>query len=66
MLHVQTKLYNEAGFIPHPLEYFGYVQGVPQIRKGDVAGTSGNVAGGIAWSAASPHTLNGREPGNNY
>ncbi len=64
---VQTRLYNEAGFIPHPLQQFGRAGGVmPGTGRPPVAGVTGNAIGMPAFQAAGTHTINGREPGNNF
>ena len=66
---VQTKLYNEAGFIPHPLQHFGQAASGSNPAAGaprNPAGNTGNIPGGFAWQAGHPHTINGREPGSNY
>jgi hypothetical protein len=63
-VHVQTTLYNEMGYIPHPLQQFGSVGGV--MPKGATAGSTGNVPGGFAWQMGHPHTINGREPGSQF
>lgn len=61
MISVQPILYNAAGFIPHPLQQFGRPGGA-QPRP-NIAGTTGNVVGGIAWEMGHPHLINGKQPG---
>lgn len=61
MLSVQPILYNEAGFIAHPLQRFGRPGGVQPRTQ--IAGTTGNAVGGIAWDMGHPHLINGKQPG---
>lgn len=57
---VQSRLYNEAGFIPHPLQQFGQAGGVfDSYHRQPVAGVTGNAPGGVAWSAAGVHGITG-------
>ena len=64
---VQTRLYNEAGYIAHPLQQFGRPGGVVSgYARVPVAGVTGLAPGMPAFQAAGTHTINGREPGTNY
>lgn len=56
---VQSRLYNEAGFIPHPLQFFGQVGGVYGHRSVPVAGATDTAPGGVAWAAAGTHMFTG-------
>lgn len=69
---VQTRMYNEAGFIPHPLEAFGRGGGISSrdaaIIAAPKAGVTGN-APGMPASNAAPNVIyapTGRENGMNY
>ena len=64
---VQPRLYNDAGFVPHPLAGSLFPQGPTALpARVPVAGVTGNAPGMPAWNAGHPHTINGREPGTNY
>ena len=56
---VQSRLYNEAGFVPHPLSLFGRPGGALSYDRTPVAGTTGNIIGGTAWLAAGTHGVTG-------
>jgi hypothetical protein len=53
---VQTTSYNEAGFIPHPLQHFGSPGGAASdIGRAPVAGVTGNSPGQPAYGMAGIH-----------
>jgi len=58
-ISVQPRVYNEAGYIPHPLQFFGRVGGIGVFDRTPVAGTTGNTVGSPAWSAAHTHGITG-------
>lgn len=61
---VQQRLYNEAGFVPHPLQQFGRAGGVSNdMGRVPVAGVTGLAPGMPAFQAGGTHTINGRDPG---
>lgn len=74
-VHVRTHIYNEAGFIDHPLSKFGRVPAggviLPYVGNpaaGASAAGSGPAThiGGSAWDIGHPHTVTGRDNGANY
>lgn len=61
---VQPRLYNEAGFIPHPLQHFGSPGGALPSQSTPPAGSTVTGKGQLAQSMAFPtfYTLNGKPP----
>lgn len=72
---VQPRLYNDGGFVPHPLTRAGasgWTAGsggmVPADAPSGVAihdaraGATDTKPGGFSWLAGHPHTINGEQP----
>jgi hypothetical protein len=63
--HVGPRMYNDGGYIPHPLSYTGQPGPTPSKKVTRPAGALTTAPGGLATDIAWPHafSINGREPG---
>lgn len=64
--HVGPRAYNDAGFVPHPLQLTGNIGNNPAPDNRTIpASASGTAPGGVFTSIASPHyfAINGKAPG---
>jgi hypothetical protein len=58
---IQPRMYNEGGYVPHPLQHFGIAGGAitSGYAREPVAGVTGLAPGGIAQSIAGTHGITG-------